>query len=465
MISPPQLKTSRIFDGKFNIGAYAALLAVLGVFGFVVYLVSHGLRSDLRQRVMQREASSLMPLVQYQVNNVSLDEELGRDLESRLMLALLETSDIEGALAVQLFDAEGNSVFSLPAGLGLLELEGDVLRVMSSFEPMASFFENAVDEPRFYDLLDDVSSRSIAVTEVFVPMSYANRVGIVGVARYVFDGRETFEVLRSIDQDVLRQGGVAFGSGALLITIIFLFVMSRLKKAYRTLDRYAQKLELANVELESVARTAAIGSVASHLIHGLKNPLAGLQNYLEASGLEIDEDDREDAKEAGKRMQALINEVVEVIRSNVDGEAYDMDFDELLEALVAKGKVAAEKKSVVLTVENEGVGHLDSRIGNIVLLIGSNLIQNAVDASPKHGEVKIALSSNGRRFELLVSDTGPGFKQTMRDGLFSPVQSSKAGGAGIGLAISSQLAKQIGASIDVLSTGAVGSCLRLDVPI
>jgi signal transduction histidine kinase len=45
--------------------------------------------------------------------------------------------------------------------------------------------------------------------------------------------------------------------------------------------------------------------------------------------------------------------------------------------------------------------------------------------------------------------------------LFTPCNSSKKGGSGIGLAISRQLARHLGAELELASTGAEGSMFRL----
>ena len=64
-----------------------------------------------------------------------------------------------------------------------------------------------------------------------------------------------------------------------------------------------------------------------------------------------------------------------------------------------------------------------------------------------------------------VIDEGPGLPTSIQDNLFSPCQSSKENGSGIGLAISYQLAKHIDAEIILHKTGPDGTCFIVNIAI
>jgi signal transduction histidine kinase len=66
-----------------------------------------------------------------------------------------------------------------------------------------------------------------------------------------------------------------------------------------------------------------------------------------------------------------------------------------------------------------------------------NLIVNAMEAMPGGGAIHIAASAVSNRVQITVEDNGPGLPATIRDRLFEPfVTAGKAGGVGLGLAIS-----------------------------
>ena len=92
----------------------------------------------------------------------------------------------------------------------------------------------------------------------------------------------------------------------------------------------------------------------------------------------------------------------------------------------------------------------------------THLLQNAVDASPAHEPVTLAVGADGAQVTIDVIDSGtgmsPGF---VRDRLFKPFVSSKPGGFGIGAYESRQLAAAMQGRIEVVSREGAGSRFRV----
>jgi signal transduction histidine kinase len=99
-----------------------------------------------------------------------------------------------------------------------------------------------------------------------------------------------------------------------------------------------------------------------------------------------------------------------------------------------------------------------------------NLVSNAVKFTPKGGEVTLACGRLGAAVTIEVRDTGPGIPAEMLDAIFDPfVQlgrtlTSTHEGAGLGLAISRDLARAMGGDVTVESTPGVGSTFTLRLP-
>ncbi|WP_231029340.1 XrtA/PEP-CTERM system histidine kinase PrsK [Sphingomonas sp. IC-56] len=92
----------------------------------------------------------------------------------------------------------------------------------------------------------------------------------------------------------------------------------------------------------------------------------------------------------------------------------------------------------------------------------SHLVQNAIDASPPHEPVTLAVASTGQEVTIDVIDTGCGMSAAfVRDRLFKPFVSSKSGGFGIGAFETRQLAAAMGASLDVTSREGAGTRFRI----
>ena len=92
-----------------------------------------------------------------------------------------------------------------------------------------------------------------------------------------------------------------------------------------------------------------------------------------------------------------------------------------------------------------------------------NLTRNAIDAvATDGGLVTLRVSLEDDQPVLEVADTGPGIPNEIREQIFTPFFSTKgAGGTGLGLSVSRQLLKQIGASIELDQASDKGSTFRV----
>jgi signal transduction histidine kinase len=99
-----------------------------------------------------------------------------------------------------------------------------------------------------------------------------------------------------------------------------------------------------------------------------------------------------------------------------------------------------------------------------------NLVGNAVKFTDPGGVVTVSCEPRGARLAIVVRDTGPGIPPDKLDAVFEPfVQvdrtlASGAQGAGLGLAISRDLARGMGGDLTVASTLGDGSEFTLSLP-
>jgi len=97
----------------------------------------------------------------------------------------------------------------------------------------------------------------------------------------------------------------------------------------------------------------------------------------------------------------------------------------------------------------------------------SNLVQNAIDATPEDGNVWCEAQSNGDAVQIIVRDDGEGIPQENIDKIFSPMFTTKAPGEGMGmgLAITYQLLKKRGGKMQVMSEVGVGTTFTITWPV
>ena len=94
-----------------------------------------------------------------------------------------------------------------------------------------------------------------------------------------------------------------------------------------------------------------------------------------------------------------------------------------------------------------------------------NLILNAVDAMPDGGELTITSYSGPDGVELEISDSGLGVPADIRGRLFEPYFTTKADGAGLGLAIVQQIAELHGGDVICADCPQGGTAFTLRIPL
>lgn len=140
-----------------------------------------------------------------------------------------------------------------------------------------------------------------------------------------------------------------------------------------------------------------------------------------------------------------------------------LDLAELVLDAAGLVQPQAAERRVILDVG--GAGRLPSRgQPRAVTQILVNLIGNAVRFSPEGGIVTLTLEG-GERASVTVSDTGPGVAPEDRQRIFEKFEQAgtKAGSAGLGLAISRRLAREMGGEVELLDSPA-GATFRFSLP-
>ena len=241
--------------------------------------------------------------------------------------------------------------------------------------------------------------------------------------------------------------------------------------------------EAARAEAEA-ANLAKMQFLAS-MSHELRTPLNAIGGYaqLMAMGVRgpLTAEQREDLdriQRSQHHLLGLVNDVLNFARVESGAVHYtitELPVDEALAAIetfiapqaAAKGLRYEYHRcdpSLVVRADRE-------KLQQVVL----NLVGNAIKFTPAEGHVTVSCEprdgGGGRRLAILVRDTGPGIPADKLEAVFEPfvqVDRSLSGasqGAGLGLAISRDLARGMGGDLSVSSTLGAGSVFTLTLPL
>ncbi|MBC7791177.1 MAG: HAMP domain-containing protein [Anaerolineae bacterium] len=233
--------------------------------------------------------------------------------------------------------------------------------------------------------------------------------------------------------------------------------------------RQSRLVEL-QAELIHRERIAASGRLVAELAHEIRNPVANLRNCLELIDrrLEHDPEGREFASMAIDellRMHELAERMLDLNRPS-GVKPGQCEAGEVAREVVALANAGASPEGLVMTVEADGAA--DAAIAADALKqILHNIVQNAREAMPQGGSIRIRLSQENSRIIIRVTDDGPGISPDIIHRLFDPFFTTKgdAGGIGLGLFVAEGMVRANGGRLTVSNRDdGPGSLFTIDLP-
>jgi signal transduction histidine kinase len=441
----------------------------LAVLAGAILLTMRQTRASIRAQIAGRDGEVLYAVARMTVPaDAGTDDPVtSMDDPANQLAVLLETSRLSLVMGARLFDTDGGFVGSFPGDMLEAGLGAEDLRSLRDFKPVSHFHPAVWLTDHFLPAaVEDIDrDRKMPLLEVNVPLHVGKPRRLVGIAQFIIEGDSIAGEFARLDRHLAEQAAVAFLAGGIVLVGAIAWSFRRLNRAHRLLAERTENLLAANQELALAAKTSAVGAVTSHLIHGLRNPLAGLQNFVAGLGANLadhPDGDLQQAIAATRRMQTMINEVVGVLREEEGTGQYEIPATELLEVISSRVRPLCRERGVELKTSVQSEAVLPNRAANLVALILVNLVQNAVEATPRGKAVRLSQTQLAEHLLVDVRDQGGGFPADR--GVFAPCQSGKEGGSGIGLAISKQLANHLGAGLELRENSASGCVFVLSLP-
>lgn len=445
------------------------LTTIVVVLGVAVAGITWWLRAGLREQILHREGESLyaVTIMQRALETESLGEMGLTGDDEQLALLALQTSRLRGVLGVQVFDRGGRPLAPSSAIIQIPPPNPEEWQILRALKPVVRFSAHASLEKSYG--WENEPGQPIPLLEISVPLHQPEATAIEGAAHFVIEGKMIAREFELLDQHLVRQAGFVWLLAAITVVTGLGWVLRRLARANASLQARTEDLVRANRELGLAAKTSALGAITAHLVHGLRNPIAGLESYIEEqrdAAFPVRSGAWSEATATARRMKMMIDEVVSLMQEEQSGARYELSGREVLALVASRISAIAGEKKVQLALESEGDGRLTNHQAGLVAAILTNLAQNACEASPPDaGKVRLAAKSvTGGGMEFFVEDNGVGLSAESRSRLFRAGQSAKPGGAGIGLAISRQLAIHLGGTLELVTSGSTGTSFRLCVP-
>jgi len=228
------------------------------------------------------------------------------------------------------------------------------------------------------------------------------------------------------------------------------------------------KLQTVQQELVQANRLAILGQVAAGVAHEINQPVATIRAYADNARIFLEREQPASAVDNLGKIASLTERIGSITNE--------------LKAFARKGRTAAESVELrdaidgaVVLLRSRFAGHLEAlkfdlpasglkvsgtriRIEQVLI----NLFQNALEAleGRDNPRVDVSVALHGNEVAVAIADNGPGIPEAIRRVLFSPFNTSKENGLGLGLVISKDIVADYGGRIEVESSEH-GTCFTI----
>jgi signal transduction histidine kinase/PAS domain-containing protein len=242
----------------------------------------------------------------------------------------------------------------------------------------------------------------------------------------------------------------------------------------------AARAEAEAARAEAEAANRAKSEFLAVMSHELRTPLNAIGGYAELMEMGIrgpvNDQQREDLRRiqgSQRHLLGLINEVLNYARLETGSVRYDLSAVLVCDALAeAEGLVAPQARAKGLRLgaarcPEELVVRADAEKLRQILV---NLLSNAVKFTDPDGHIELTAAPDEDRVRIEVRDTGIGIPAEKLEEIFEPFVQVRTGltrtaeGAGLGLAISRDLARGMAGDLTARSTLGAGSTFTLTLP-
>jgi C4-dicarboxylate-specific signal transduction histidine kinase len=218
-------------------------------------------------------------------------------------------------------------------------------------------------------------------------------------------------------------------------------------------------------------RLAALGFMLAGVCHEVSNPLAAIHSMLQI--LQSKRGVSPETLDKGlASIGANIARVLAITRklgdfSRVGGEApAPVAIDAAMEAAIALLRHSDQAPNVTLVYRGLAGVNVLARPGQLEQVL-FNLLLNAAQAMGGDGRIEAQLRLEGASAVLAVRDSGPGIAPEHLARIFEPFFSTKPAGEGVGLglAISNEIAHELGGAMRAFNPPGGGACFELTLPL
>jgi signal transduction histidine kinase len=220
-------------------------------------------------------------------------------------------------------------------------------------------------------------------------------------------------------------------------------------------------------ELAERERLAALGRMAATVAHEIKNPLSAIKSIAQV--MREDESLRNEyERDLGlivgetDRLSQSVTQLLSFARKESPA-GQPLSVDELVRSVVDLFRASAREQGIVLDLHVKVEAELAGKSVSALRDALSNLLLNALQATPHGGRVELMAAQSDGELVISVQDSGSGVPVDLRERIWEPFFTTRQRGTGLGLAIVRKRVQEVGGSAVLVSGNGGGALFQLRV--
>jgi len=222
-------------------------------------------------------------------------------------------------------------------------------------------------------------------------------------------------------------------------------------------------------------KMASLGRVAAGIAHEIRNPLSGVNIYLNTLEKIYDKAENHakverifgQIKSASNKIESVIRRVMDFSKPS-EPKISEIDINFPIKEAIHLTAITMRKSEIKIEqalAENLPSCYADPNLIEEMVL---NLVNNAADAMRNFkGKKEIIITSAliNDNIVVKVSDSGPGVPEGIRAKIFDPFYTTKHDSTGIGLSLCHRIANDHGGTLSMKTSELGGAEFRIEIPI
>lgn len=227
-------------------------------------------------------------------------------------------------------------------------------------------------------------------------------------------------------------------------------------------------------ELIKTEKMAAVGKIASKVVHEIRNPLGSINLNVDLLLDNLGSGDTPEVREAREILQTIKRETRRLTQITDEYLQFsrmpqptgrEEDLNAVMLELADFLRPELRRSGVRLVLNLDDSRPLVSCDGRFLRQVVLNLVRNALDVVPSHtGQVMVVTKKLRDGGEIEIDDNGPGIPPEVLPRIFEPFYTTKQDGTGLGLAVVQQIVQEHGGSVTCQSVLGKGTTFRIRLP-